>query len=76
MAGSAGSTSPPQPGCISGRIVTPEAGGQSDGFPHCPDTDGDGIADTPAVPTHAEVVAAICPSPPPAMVGHNPREYG
>ncbi|HUG85367.1 MAG TPA: hypothetical protein VMM13_12420 [Euzebya sp.] len=76
VAGSAGSTSPPQPGCISGRIVTPEAGGQSDGFPYCPDTDGDGIADTPAVPTHAEVVAAICPSPPPAVVGHNPREYG
>lgn len=77
--GSAGSTLP-NPGCVSGRIVTPEAGGQSDGLPFCPDVvidaEGNAIAVAPPPPTHAEVVAQVCPAVPPAVVGHNPREFG
>ncbi len=68
-----GSTSP-FPGCRVGRILDAETG-QSDAVPFCPDVDGDGVADAPAPPTAAEVVA-ICPPLPAPQIGHNPHQYG
>lgn len=46
IAGSAGSTNP-RPGCQTGRVVTPDAGAQSDAMPFCPDgnSPGNGAAD-------------------------------
>lgn len=75
VSGSAGSTQPGL-GCLTGRIVTPDAGGQSDSLPWCPDLTGDGIADLPAPPTHGEIVAEVCPTPPAAVLGVNPRDFG
>jgi hypothetical protein len=75
VAGSAGSTQP-DAGCRTGRIVTPDAGGQSDALPWCPDTDGDGVADPPAPPpSHAEITAALCPAPPAPAIGTNPHAH-
>lgn len=79
VGGSAGSTTPDD-GCRTGRIVTPDAGGQSDRLPYCPDVDGDGVADEPAPPppppSHGEVVAAVCPSPSSPVIGASPDSFG
>ena len=60
-------------GCQGGRIVDAPAD-QSDAIPYCPDTNGDGIADLP--PTHTEIVAAICPSPPTPDLRTSPTDTG
>lgn len=48
VAGSAGSTNP-RPGCQTGRVVTPDAGAQSDAMPFCPDGNsaGNGATGSP-----------------------------
>lgn len=72
--GSAGAVGNGVEECLGGRIVTPDTGGQSDAVPYCPDVDGDGVADVP--PSHAQVVAALCPSAPPAVLGRSPADRG
>ena len=69
------------PYCDIGRIGDVDAPGQagpgqSDAIPICPDTDGDGQPDPPAPPTHPEIVAVVCPAPPPATLGRDPAGEG